>query len=266
MKLHQRQSLAGWLFCLPIAVGLLLLDGIPLCMALYRSFMQGMTGAFVGLSNYIELFSNAAFRLAIRNTGLFWLLMFPLDLLLGLLLALLCNQANSNWLYPLLIFPALVPAGCTAAVLNEWLPPVSGVYGAAVLAGVYLWKRVGCTAVILAAAFHKIPREIREAAMLAGANCRQMLLYIQLPLLRPAMGVCLLTAFLDSFKLFRESYLLAGSHPDHALYGVPHFLYNNFTNMNYPRLAAASVMLVLTILDAALLVWLLVKRKERIPQ
>ena len=47
------------------------------------------------------------------------------------------------------------------------------------------------------------------------------------------------------FRIFREAFLLGGAHPDNALYGVQHFLYNNFANMNYPRLAAASVLLIL---------------------
>lgn len=70
----------------------------------------------------------------------------------------------------------------------------------------------------------------------------------------PAIADSLAIALLGSFRLFREAYLLAGPHPQGRLYSLQHFYYNNFANLNAPRLAAASILQTVTIaLFAALL-------------
>ena len=100
-------------------------------------------------------------------------------------------------------------------------------------------------ALLLSAALRAIPAELTDTAADLGAGPWACFWRVRLPLLRPAFGGCLLVSLLGSFRVFREAFLLGGAHPDNALYGLQHFLYNNFANMNYPRLAAASVLLIL---------------------
>ena len=118
----------------------------------------------------------------------------------------------------------------------------------------YLWKTVGFTALVLHQKIRRIPLELSETAADLGAAPLQIFFKIQLPILIPAIADSLAIALLGSFRLFREAYLLAGPHPQGRLYSLQHFYYNNFANLNAPRLAAASILqTVMITLFAALL-------------
>ncbi len=118
---------------------------------------------------------------------------------------------------------------------------------------VYLWKSGGLTAAIFCAGLKKIPREILETGMDLGAGRWQLVRKIEIPLLLPAAGVLLLTSLMAAFRIFREGYLLGGTHPDKSIYSLQHFYYNNFANLNIPRLAAASIWQIVLIAAAAAL-------------
>ena len=57
--------------------------------------------------------------------------------------------------------------------------------------------------------------------------------------------ICGILTIYNSFRCFREAYLIGGSHPNEQLYSIQHFLQNNFMNMNYARLEAASILVVI---------------------
>ena len=246
MKQQKKQALEGALCCLPAAAGVGALYLAPFCMALARSLGRGMGGSFAGLENYRELLTNRAFLLAAGNTLLFWALALPLSAALGLGLALVW-QKGSGHLAACGFFPAMVPAACAVAALKALFSNLAfaGAQGVGSLVALFLWKNVGCCALFFSAALRAIPTELRDTAADLGAGPLARFWRVELPLLRPAFWGCLLVSFLGSFRVFREAFLLGGAHPDNALYGVQHFLYNNFANMNYPRLAAASVLLIL---------------------
>lgn len=270
MKLSTRRALTGALLCLPLAACVCAAYLLPFCMAVWRSLHRGMGRQFAGLQNYLDLFCNGAFRLAAGNTRLFWAAALPLNLLLGLLLALLCRRAAARWAQAALFLPAMLPAACVAALVGTAFSPAfaggQGRGSAAVLLGVFLWKSTGYTVLLLAATLCAIPRELAEEAASAGASGWQVFWRVQLPLLLPALGVSLVAAFLNSFKIFREAYLLAGTHPANGMYSLQHFLYNNFANMNYPRLAAASVLLIGVIGTLCELVWVGLKKRGWLPE
>lgn len=246
MKQQKRQALEGALCCLPAAAGVGALYLAPFALALARSLSRGMGGGFVGLENYRELLTNRAFLLAAGNTLLFWALALPLSAALGLCLALVWQKGSGR---PAAcgFFPAMVPAACSVAALKALFPGLAfeGAGGVGALVALFLWKNTGCCALLLSAALRAIPAELTDTAADLGAGPWACFWRIRLPLLRPAFGGCLLVSLLGSFRVFREAFLLGGAHPDNALYGLQHFLYNNFANMNYPRLAAASVLLIL---------------------
>ena len=56
----------------------------------------------------------------------------------------------------------------------------------------------------------------------------------------------------NGYRCFREAYLIGGEHPHEELYSLQHFLQNNFANMNYARLEAASILVVAAVLAAGL--------------
>ena len=107
-----------------------------------------------------------------------------------------------------------------------------------------------------------IESEIIDAAMLDGVNPLQCFWYIKLPIIKGSLLICGFLTIYNSFRCFREAYLIGGSHPNEQLYSIQHFLQNNFMNMNYARLEAASILVVLFV-GAVMLIEMYLARKKR---
>ena len=88
-----RNKMRGWLLALPALIALGVGYLLPLAIALYKSLFAGMSTDFVGLENYADLFGNYAFGLAAKNLLRLWCIAIPLNLVLGVLLAVLCVEA-----------------------------------------------------------------------------------------------------------------------------------------------------------------------------
>lgn len=231
---------------------------LPFVIAFIRSFYRGMGNTFVGMENYVELLQNQTFLLAIRNLLLLWAFVLPLNLCVSFLLALLCHHVRSGRSSALFFLPAVLPAVCLVEIVSQlfgtsqidglfsllpadWsMGPAAGV----VFACLVLWKGIGYSILIMTVALGSIPEEYLEAAALEGASYWRIVFSIRLPLTAPSLGICAIFAVYNSFRCFREALLLGGAHPAESLYSLQHFLQNNFSNMNFARLEAASVFLI----------------------
>ena len=128
---------------------------------------------------------------------------------------------------------------------------------------IFVWKNCAYNIILFSAGLRKIPREVREPAYLDGANRAQVVTKIVLPLLRPTTFFVILLTVISSFKIFREVYLLYGQYPDEHLYMIQHFMNNNFYNLNYPRLSAASIVLSIFII-VIMLIFFRIERRSSI--
>ena len=108
-----------------------------------------------------------------------------------------------------------------------------------------------------------IPREYREAAASDGASYWQTLRYITLPLMTPTFFFILIVSIINSFKSFREAYLLGGATPHESIYMLQHFMNNNFQNLSYQRLSVAALLVFLVIFALVLVLFRLKARQER---
>ncbi len=123
----------------------------------------------------------------------------------------------------------------------------------------YLWKNLGYTVILWTAALGGIPESVYEAAQVDGASGTQTFFYITMPNLKPAAFSITVLSLLNSFKVFREAWLVAGDYPHESMYLL--HLYNNwFRELDFDKIAAASV---LTSLVVFLLIGLLQKAWER---
>lgn len=255
--MRRREAAAGLLLASPAVVGLLAFLVLPFGYTFLRSFTTGLGwGRFVGLENYAQLFGNRLFLLALKNTFLFLACGLALILPLSLFLALLLQKAG-KWGKPLalaLLFPMVLPVSAIVIVVNLVFaengllsqmtgptPWMDSPFAFVILLGLYLWKNVGIGVVILLAGLTTIPGELYESANMDGAGRWARLTKITLPLLRPEILVVTLLSTLNSFKNFREAYVLGGDHPHESVYMLQHFMNNNFENMNFPRLSVAAV-------------------------
>lgn len=270
----RKRLVSGRLLCLPLAAGVAGLYLLPCLLALGYSFAGDAGHPGPTLWNYRQLLQNPAFGAACKNLLAFWAAALPLDLAIGLGLGLLLWRCMGQTALRVGFFmPGLLPAACAAAalqltlgpLLTQWWGPawLQGQPGFWALVGVYLWKSCGYTLLLVLAGRAAIPPLLYQAAQLDGAGPAVCFWRITLPLLRPSLCVSLVAGMVNGMRAYREAYLLGGAHPVGPLYLPGHFLANNFANLNYPRLAAASVLMVSGTALAAALVWRAFKKRGK---
>ncbi len=253
----------AWLL-LPGLIGSLLFYLVPLLMMPgYAVTQSAMNPTFVGMTNFLRVWQNTYFRLALKNTFVFAACAIPLSLTASLLLALLFKRLRCSW-YSVFVIPYFLPTASVCAVFAAVLPAgcLNGLGGDGMeqwltILLFYLWKYTGIQMMILLGGLSRIPVEVEEASALDGASALQRLVYIRLPLLRPTLVFCILFSMSGCMRIFRESYGLYGQYPVRAVYQLQNYLYNHFTKLNYQYLSAAALsFLTLYFLVAALPVWL----------
>ena len=114
-----------------------------------------------------------------------------------------------------------------------------------VLAGTYIWKNLGYTVVLWLAGIMGVNGEMMEAAQVDGAGRLQRFWYVMLPNLKGSLYTIVVISFLNSFKIYREAYLVAGSYPHDSIYMLQHLFNNWFVNLDLDKMAAAAVVCAL---------------------
>lgn len=277
MKHHR---LTPWLLAAPVLLGALVFFVLPFFLILYYSVTYGVSGRFVGLQNYAEVFSSSAFRLAAGNTLRFLAVAVPLVLVLAFALALLLRRkfAGTGLFRTVLVFPLVVSVASIVMVVQVFLEErgvlntllaglglsavdwLSGPAAFWVLVALYVWKNLGYLVVLLLAGLNMIPIELYESAAIEGATATQKLRHVTLPLMVPTLFFAFVMAVINSFKTYREAFLLGGKHPHQSIYLLQHFLNNNFENLSYQRLSVAAVSLF-TLITALVAVFYAVQAK-----
>ena len=256
-----------WLFLLPNLLGVTVFALVPMGEVLVGGFRSAVGKRWVGLQNFHTVLGNRAFRLAAGNTGRFMLVCIPLLLMLSVLLALGLRRAwGGKTLLGAYLLPMAVPAASVVLVwkllfhgnglLNSLLhvlhlPGIDWMGSDAsfwMLVVSYLWKNLGYTVVLWTAALGTIPDSIYEAAQIDGANDLQTFFCMTLPNLKGSAFSIGVLSLLNSFRVFREAWLVAGDYPQENMYLIQH-LYNNwFRDLDYDKIAAASVLVSLAVL------------------
>lgn len=283
-KNTERSAREGLLLILPLAAGCGLFYAVPFLMVLQNSFQRG-TGRsrkYVGIETYRSMLHSGVFRLAFGNTLKFLAVALPLILILSYAIALLLKShaKEHETLKSVLLLPYVMPVVGTvllvellfseAGIINrglyalglpvaDWLHSKSAFWVVVLL---YLWKNTGYSVILLLSGLITIPEDHYAAASLDGATAWQQLRYITMPQMWYSVFFAAVFSLINAFKCFREIFLIGGTHPDQSIYMLQHFINNAFDKLNYPKLAVASVLLllVLTVLFALSYRW--VRRKE----
>lgn len=267
----RRSKWTGLSFLLPGFCGVAVFSLLPFMDVIRSSFVQVVSGRFCGLENYRIVLHNRAFLLAVKNTLRFLLVCLPLLLGISLVLAFLLHAWQMAFHQKLRLLKAayLVPMAIPAASLvllwklmfdkhgfvNSILH-LCGIHavdwmntGAAffVLVFSYIWKNLGYTMVLWLAGLSSISPDLYEAAEMDGAGRMTQFFKITLPLIRPLIFTIVVLSFLNSFKVFREAYLVAGNYPQEDMYLLQHLFNNWFTDLSVDKMAAGSVLLALVI-------------------
>ncbi|SNS93389.1 carbohydrate ABC transporter membrane protein 1, CUT1 family [Anaerovirgula multivorans] len=255
-------------FLAPSLIGFLIFFFIPFVGGLYYSFVDSpIGGRFVGLANYMELMKNPVFLKAAYNTLIFTAISVPLNILLSLGLAMLLNRKiyGRNIVRMGFIIPLVVPVASVVLVwqilfdmngsLNAFISsfgllPIDWMktgYARIVVVIVYLWKNMGYNMVLFLAGLQNIPQEYYEAADIDGASNCQKFTNITLVYLTPTMFFVFIISIINSFKVFREVYLISGAYPHDSIYMLQHYMNNKFTSLDYQMLTSAAFIMAVFI-------------------
>lgn len=266
--MKKRNARYALFFLAPSLAGFTLFFLLPFIRSIWYSFMDSpVSGNFVGLSNYVELLSNPIFLKAGVNTLLFTGISVPLIMTIALMLALLLNRGIylRNIMRTFFISPLVIPVasvvlvwqiifggtGVMNGLLNssglgavDWM---NTSWARFVVIIVYLWKNVGYDMVLFLAGLQSIPPEYYESAQIDGASAFQRFWNITLVYLTPTSFFVLIISIINSFKVFRETYLIAGSYPHDSIYMLQHYMNNMFSSLDYQKLTTAAFILALLI-------------------
>jgi len=223
---------------------------------------------FVFLDNFKRVLGNAAFRLAAGNTLKFSLIAVPLAVVLSLILAILLEGGlpYKSQLRTFFLSPMMVPIASIVliwqvlfhynGVVNNMLA-VFGVdkidwmksaYAPVVIVLLFLWKNLGYNMILFMAALSSIPKDIIEVAQLESATPWQIFFYIKTRYLSSTILFVTIMSLINSFKVFREVYLLTGDYPYDTLYLLQHFMNNTFRSLDYQKLSAAAIIMAIVMI------------------
>ena len=267
VRKRKKQKLTGLYFVMPSLIGVAIFTLLPSLDVFIRSFQSAISREFVGLENYVEVFGNTAFKLATQNTIKFVSICIPLLLVLSLLIAVILNKfvEESQILRTAFLIPMAVPIasvvliwyivfheqGVLSGVLDkfqigsqDWM---STGFSFWILVFSYIWKNLGYNIILWLAGLNAISKEVYESARVDGAGEFTCFTKITLPCLKPTLYTVAVLSLLNSFKVFREAYLVAGDYPDKSMYLLQHLFNNWFREMSFGKMAAASVIMAIII-------------------
>ena len=256
------------IFLIPSLAGIAVFYIIPYCDIFRRAFFATSGKEFVGLGNFTDIITNEAFLLAIRNTGRFVVVYIPLLLILSFAIALyIYNRLSENTLLKtMFLAPMAIPVAAVVlfwkilfqkqGLLNALLAALdintidwmNTGYAFWILVLSYVWKNLGYHIILWIAGLSMIPNNLYEAARIDGAESRQIFFRITLPNLKPMIFVVGVLALLNSFKVFREAYLVAGNYPNESMYLIQHLFNNWFRDLSLDKMAAASFLISIVLI------------------
>lgn len=126
----------------------------------------------------------------------------------------------------------------------DWL---KSEHGKIVLVLLFLWKNLGYNMILFMAALGNIPQDILEVARLDTSSAAQIFVRIKIRYLSPTLLFVTIFSLINSFKVFREIYLLTNDYPYDSVYMLQHFMNNTFDNLDYQKLSAAAIIMAVVI-------------------
>lgn len=237
---------------------------------------------YVGTENFEKIVRDPLFSNAIENTVIWMIAAVIIPTGGGLLLALLLHEGvRAASLYKSLFY---FPISLSLAVIGQvwiwiyqprwgllnvtlrsigldeyaraWLARPESALPAIIAA--WSWQQIGLAMVIFLAGLTSVPTELTEAAQIDGANRRQSLRHVVIPLLRPASIVVIALAVINSLKSFDVVYVMTKGGPFHSSDTLAIFMYNECFQkyyMGYGSAAAVVLFLIALVMVALYFFW-----------
>ena len=253
-------------YLLPSVIGVALFFILPFFVVIYYSVIDNpISKEFVFFDNFYSVLTNKAFLLAVSNTLKFSFIAVPLVVILSLTVAFLLDMQipGKSRIRTAFLSPMMVPIASVILIwqglfhynglLNEIIVHFGGgktdwlKSGQAqiVIILLFIWKNLGYNMVLFMSSLSNIPREIVEVAVMESASKWQVFYHIKLRYLSSSILFVTILSVINSFKIFREIYLLTGDYPFDSLYMLQHYMNNMFRSLDYQKLSAAAILMSL---------------------
>ena len=282
-----------YLLVLPTILFVAVFTAWPTLRALQQSFyLQRLNIAkyrepsFIGLGNYIDLFTDDRFLQVLKNTAIYVAFTVPISLFLGLFLALLVNRKlrGISWGRLSFFYPTILPMVSAATIWLFFFTPDYGLFNTFLATFGYkgpqnwtanpdlallsvmivaIWKNAGYYMIFYLAGLQSLPTDVFEAAALDGANWWQTLWQITFPLLRRTTLFITTIAFIGAFQTVDHIFVLTGGGPSRASTVLLFELWQTrFEFQDVGKAAAITVILIAVLLVFTTTNFVLSERRE----
>lgn len=288
-KKHLAKNLTkGMLFLLPSLVLFGAFIFYPLFKTMYLSFFltnaRGETTVFVGLQNYLEMFTSPIFHQSMKSTFLFVLYTVPSTIIIALVLAVLANEklkgigffrtifsstmgisvaaASVFWLY--MFHPSI---GFLNQLLNlagaesiGWLTDPK--WALMAVAVTTIWMNLGFTFLVILGGLQSIDSYLYESADIDGAGYFYKLRRITIPMLSPTLFFVITVTIINAFQTFGQIDILTQGGPQNTTNLIVYSIYREaFTNYQFGTASAQAIVLFIIILIMTIIQFKLGERK-----
>lgn len=204
---------------------------VPFIMGIYLSFCEFTTitdAKFVGLKNYIRIFSDSTFTHALWFTALFTVVSVLAINVLAFAIAMLLTKGirGTNAFRTVFFMPNLIGGIVLGYIWQILLNGILGHFGKTLtysasygfwgLVILMCWQQIGYMMIIYISGIQNIPGELIEAAKIDGATAPQVLRYVTIPMVMPSITICTFLTLTNSFKLFDQNLALTAGEPSNS--------------------------------------------------
>ena len=272
-----KDNLVAYSFILPNFLGFAIFTLGPILFAVYLAFTKWNGSGnitFVGLKNFIDLWSDSRFLTSLKNTIVYSVAVVPLTVVASLFLAILLNQKiyARNFFRTVNFFPYVASLVAVAVVWNMLFNPAKGPVNMLLsFLGVSdenlprwaadkdwamftvilfsVWKNAGYYMIIYLAGLQGISAQLYEAATLDGATKRQQFWYVTLPQLRPTTFFVVVMLTIQCFKVYDQIYMITQGGPGTSTLVLVYHIYNTaFISWDLGYASAIAMVLFLLVL------------------
>lgn len=259
-----------FLYLIPCLFFVVLFVYYPFIKTIVNSFFfinkEGVARRFAGLTNYIELFQDPVFYLAVKNSLIYACVVVPSSLILSMVFALLANKKGifNQFSTVAFLIPMSVSVSIAAMIFNLLLNPTIGLfdyilninipwftdshYALMGLAIFNIWLSIGFNFLFLTAAMRNLQNDVMESADIAGANWFQKTVYIVLPLISPTLFFLFCTSTISSLMMASPVLVLTKGGPNLSTTTLVYLMYTQaYQNGYYGYSFALSVVIFLII-------------------
>ena len=276
----RRNRRKAYLFLLPNFLGFIVFTLIPVAMALFYSFTNydgNKKMDFVGLDNFIKLFSDSSFVISLQNTIIYTIVTVPLIIVLSLLVSVLMNNGvkGAPVYRAIMLFPHIASIVAVTVVwqflYNAKSGPINQILRSIGIANppswlsdqktallavmiMIIWKGIGYYMITYLAGLRGIPKDQYEAATVDGANAWEKLIYVTVPNLHPVTFYATIMCIINSFQVFTPIYVMTKGGPGRATSVLVLKIYEDaFVNYKFGYASAEAMILFLLILVVTLI-------------